>query len=75
MDWQVTQVAGNGRKETPARRPESALIIENSESVMAAAESSNAYRVGLRTNHIVGSAKFSWASSGFDDMVRALDLI
>lgn len=75
MDWQVTQVAGNGRKETPARQSESTLIIENSESGVAAAESSNAYRVGLRTNQIGGSEKFSWAFSGFDDMVRDLDSI
>jgi|GEM_PF-3459517 len=73
MDWQVTQVAGNGDKETPARQPDSAFIIEYSESGMAAAEASNAYRVGLRTNQISGSKKISWAFSGFGDTMRDLD--
>ncbi len=73
MDWQVTQVTGNGGKETPARQPEWAFIIECSESGMAAAEASNAYRVGLRTNLISGSEKFSWAFSGFGDTMRDLD--
>lgn len=75
MDWQVTQVAGNGDKGTPARQPESAFIIENSESGMAAAEASNAYRVGLRQNQISGSEEFSCAYSGFGDTMRDLDSI